>query len=140
MTEATIDIHDSVNQILQSHERLTDSFYESFFRRRPDAKPFFADVNMRQQGVLLTMALQVTEHFYVDAYPATRKFLQVLGSRHRIRQIPKEMYDDWAETMIETLSEFHGMSWHAELESQWRHAIDCATRVMFEGYEKHFHV
>ena len=67
-------------------------------------------------------------------------YLQVLGSQHRVRQIPKELYPKWTEAMIATLRDFHGLRWHEGLEKQWTDAIGYATRVMFEGYEHHYHV
>ena len=50
-----MDIQQSLDVILRSSEVVGEGFYETFFERHPDARPFFQDVNMSRQVILLTM-------------------------------------------------------------------------------------
>jgi hemoglobin-like flavoprotein len=130
-------IQDSVDRILQSRELLGNAFYDVFFRQRPDVQQYFAGVNLVRQGVLLTMALVVIEQYYTHAYPATQRYLQILGAKHDDRGIPAETYPHFREALLETLAQFFAGDWTEALAKQWRAAIDKASQTMLEGYAKH---
>ncbi|RIK77993.1 MAG: hypothetical protein DCC68_16110 [Planctomycetota bacterium] len=130
-------ITQSVDQVLQSRELLGNTFYDVFFRRYPEVQRYFAGVNLVRQGVLLTMALVVIEQYYTRSYPATHHYLQHLGARHGERGIPASTYPQFRDTLLETLSLFHGDDWTKELAAQWHAAIDKTSQAMLEGYDKH---
>jgi hemoglobin-like flavoprotein len=135
-----MNIGQSLKKVLESPDNFGDVFYDVFLTRHPEAKGFFQNVNMKRQGVLLTMALNIVEQYYRTPYPAMEKYLQYLGTRHLDRAIPQEMYAKWTAAMLDTLAAFHGSDWHDELAAQWKEAIGRATELMFEGYDKRFHL
>jgi len=93
---------------------------------------------MRHQPVLLTMVLMVLVNHYVNKYSATELYLRYLGSKHKDRQIPPELYPKFRSALLATLERFHGPDWDKGLSEQWQGAIDLATQIMLEGYKEHF--
>jgi hypothetical protein len=59
-----------------------------------------------------------------------------LGETHRERGIPKDLYEQWRDAMLETLYQFHGDQWDLKLATQWHEAIEGAIKVMFQGYQR----
>ena len=135
-----MDIDQSLERILSSQESLGELFYETFLTRYPEVKKYFEGINLERQAVLLTMAAVVIAQYYSNPYPATKKYLRYLGSKHHDRNIPTELYPKWTEAMLATLKEFHGDDWDNHLAEQWTEAIAVAAERMFEGYQEHFNV
>lgn len=131
-----MDIHESLNQVLNAKDRLGQMFYEHFLTRYPEVQHYFQGVDLKRQGILLTTALMIIERFIVQPTPAIEQYLQYLGSRHHSLQVPQDVYPTWIQAMLETLAQFHGADWSASLEQQWRAAFERATNLMFEGYKE----
>lgn len=135
-----MNISQSLGLILESKDVFGDAFYDVFLTGCPDARQYFQNVDMKRQGVLLTMALTIVEHYYHNAYRAMETYLQYLGTQHLDRSIPKELYSHWTEAMLETLARFHGSAWDGTLAAEWKEALGRATELMFEGYDKRVHI
>ena len=135
-----MNIEESLGQVLNSQKVIGELFYEAFFGKNPQVKQFFGDVNLRRQSLLLTMALMVVERQYSQPFLATEAYLQYLGTRHCDWDIPRHLYPLWSETMLETLSGFHGHDWTPQLSDQWSEALDQVTEIMFQGYDQRFTV
>ena len=135
-----MDIKESVDRIHEADGILGRSFYAKFFQRCPDAVKFFEGVDLDRQGALLTMQLMVIMANYKYGTPAPALYLQVLGTRHKGRGIPTEMYPSFAEVLLETLAEFLHEDWDEQLKDEWRSAIEAAAAKMLEGYEQKFRV
>jgi hemoglobin-like flavoprotein len=135
-----MNIQESLQQILASKKIFGELFYDTFFTKCPEVKKFFKDVNIERQAVALTMALVIIEKQYSKPFVAGEEYLKYLGTKHHDWKIPKTLYADWADAMIDTLREFHVNDWNDALEQQWRDAIGQVTKLMFEGYEQHFTV
>jgi hemoglobin-like flavoprotein len=133
-------IQESLRQVLEKRDDLAALFYEVFFDRQPDAKPYFKDVNLKYQTVLLTMALMVVERHYKSGYQATELYLKYLGHKHHLRDVPPELYPKWIESLLEALEKFHAADWDAEAAGEWRAALDRAAQVMLVGYREPPHV
>ena len=133
-------IHDSVEKILRSKEVFGESFYQVFLRRFPEVAQYFRDIDMERQSLVLTLAVSIVEQYFTRGYPATEKYLKYLGTQHRKRGIPREVYSMWRDAMLETLEGFLADGWSDELAAEWRAAIDRATNLMFEGYDEYFRV
>jgi hemoglobin-like flavoprotein len=125
-----MDIHESLHRILQRAESLADLFYLVFLKEYPEVQQFFGRVDMKQQNILLTMALMAIERHYEHRYEITGAYLKMLGQRHRRLGIGDELYPKWTEAMLATMERFHGPDWNDRLKSQWRAAINAATEVM----------
>jgi hemoglobin-like flavoprotein len=129
-------IEDSLRRILDDRDGVAAIFYETLFDRVPEAKPFFKDVNLKHQTVLLTMSLMVVEKHYKSGYAATQLYLKYLGHKHNMRGVPSEMYPRWVESLLVALEKFHGRDWDAEAAGQWRAALERGTDVLLAGYRE----
>jgi hemoglobin-like flavoprotein len=130
-----MDIRESVDRVLASEALLGEIFYEEFFREAPEATSLFEGVDMRRQALVLTMALPLIAHHQTSASPAITHYLQLLGSRHRDRSVPAELYTRWSEAMLVALERLLGVAWDEDLAVQWRAALRKASTTMLTGYE-----
>jgi hemoglobin-like flavoprotein len=127
-------IHDSLQKILADRDTLATLFYQNLFQRHPEFRPYFKDVNMRHQAVLLTMSLMVIERHFNKELSSTALYLKYLGHKHHIQAIPEDAYPKWIDSLLETLGQFHGPAWDQEAAGLWRQALERGVRVMLEGY------
>lgn len=130
-----MNISQSIHEILNRDEVVADLFYDIFLDHHAEVRPFFVDVDIRQQAVVLTMMLSVIEDFYRHSYPATARYLRLVGQRHKARGIPKELYPIFSQCLLETLKRFHGQKWNPQLSDEWQSGIDKASKVLLEGYQ-----
>ncbi len=135
-----MDIHDSLQLILQAKDQLAGLFYERFLADYPEVRPFFEKVDFARQRVLLTTTLMIIERNYTEPTPAIEQYLQYLGTRHRAMEIPRSSYAKWIKSMMAAMRQFHGQQWSPELEQQWRSAIERARQLMLQGYDVHITV
>lgn len=133
-----MDISKSLKEVMNSKELLGASFYDVFFGRHPEVQDYFGGIDMQRQALVLTMALMLVERYYLTSFLATERFLQYLGTQHKDRGIPRELYPDWIAAMLATLERFHGKDWDEALARQWREALEKAVDKMLEGYEKEY--
>lgn len=131
-----MDLDMSLEKILHSDERFGDLFYKIFFERHPEAKQYFDGIDMKRQSLMLTMALKLMGEYHAKGYAAINHYLEHLGTRHSDRGVPQEVYTDWSDSLLATLSEFHGEDWTDALAEQWRDAVAATSKVMFNGYDK----
>jgi hemoglobin-like flavoprotein len=134
-----MDIHDSLHRILEHEAELANLFYAAFLER-DGVRQHFDGVDVRRQAVLLTMALMVIERHSQHPYSATNLYLKYLGTRHRDRKVPPELFPEFRDVLLTALERFHCADWDTGLAEQWRAAIDKATETMREGYRTRFTV
>jgi hemoglobin-like flavoprotein len=135
-----MDLHESLHCILGHKDNLADRFYQVFFERYPEVRPYFDGIDIRHQAEVLRMALMIMECHHTHAYPATGNYLKYLGTRHHERGVPLALFSKFRDALLASLKEFHGPDWDEELAGQWCGAYDQATQAMAEGYRKHFSV
>jgi hemoglobin-like flavoprotein len=135
-----MDIRESLERLLGDKDVFGARFYEVFFARCPEAQQYFAGVDLKQQAVLLTMALTVMERYSTQGYPAMAAFLKYLGHKHKARNVPPELYPAFTDALLATLEQFHGADWDAQTAQQWKDAIERTTQVMLKGYREPVHV
>ncbi len=131
-----MNIHQSLQRILEGKDQLAAMFYDHFLTEYPEHRPLFARVNMARQQVLLTTTLMIVERFSSSPSPAVEQYLQYLGTKHHELDVPRSAYDQWTEAMLTTMQRFHGDDWSEDLGKQWRSAIENARDRMFQGYEE----
>ena len=131
----TTRIEASLHEILScERQRLGHIFYEEFLSACPEAVPFFANLNLDAQAKVVINGLQAVVACQVHRYPAVDSYLTLLGNRHHRRNIPQSIYPAFRDSMLKTLANFHASGWDAELENEWRRALDLAIEVMSRGY------
>jgi hemoglobin-like flavoprotein len=131
-------IEHSIQRLLAEKSTVVRLFYDRFLAEHADVRDYFAEVDLEQQAVVLTMALVMVENYFSHAYPATRHYLKVLGHRHHLQQIPPNLYPKFCECLLKTLAEFHGNDWDTELSTEWRDALEIASKAMLDGYKKSY--
>ncbi|MCA9053423.1 MAG: hypothetical protein KDA75_06280 [Planctomycetaceae bacterium] len=129
-----MDISESVEALLSSKVRVIDRFYGLLLSRYPELRHHFDQRDMRIQATMLTLALASAESYYSQCFPATEHYFQVLGHRHFHAGVRLEDFHKFQSVLLEVLTEFHEGDWSAELEQQWRDAIELAVKKMAEGY------
>jgi hemoglobin-like flavoprotein len=129
-------IDQSIQQLLAQRQTVVRFFYDSFLGDYPEVRDYFGAIDLNQQATTLTMALVLVENNFTHGYPATRDYLQLLGHRHHVLGIPTELYPKFCDCLLKTLEGFHGNSWDAQIAGQWRAALQGATRMMLDGYQK----
>lgn len=133
-----MDLQESLDRIMQNETAFGTHFYKHFFEIVPDARPFFEGIDWRHQELSLTMALNVLVRHHDCGYPATRMYLEHLGTKHHDRRIPVSLFASWRQALIETLRELEGENWSPELEASWLSAYEDAVEAMMRGYaERH---
>ncbi len=131
-----MEIHESVQRIMQHEKAVAEMFYPLFLGRYPELNRFFTGVDMKRQSVLLTMTLMLVEHHFRHEFPATSSYLRTLGHQHQLRKrIPADAFPKFQECMLETLRTFHGVEWSETLEREWTQALGLAIQTMLSGYE-----
>ncbi len=132
----SMDIRESIGQILQAKDELGVMFYEHFLTHYPWVQKHFERVDLNRQSALLINALMIIERHSSHPTTATEQYLQWLGTRHHDLQVPQDVYGLWVNAMLETMQKFHGQDWTPSLENQWRRAFEGAIEIMFHGYEE----
>ena len=130
-----MNIRESVDEIFHRRTRLTDRFYEVLFENCPEARRLFQGVDMNVQSIMLTMALGAIRE-YPDINNAFRAYLRVMGTKHKRKGVPQELYPKFLEALLVSLEEFHGEDWSDELAGEWADACQEVTELMFDGYDE----
>lgn len=130
-----MDIAESYQAILAGKATVADLFYEKYLTRYPDVRRFFANSDMTHQAIMLRMALTIVAQYYLNRFQAMEEYLRIIGFRHKRREIPRDLYADWRDCMLDTLEEFHDDNWSDGLQRQWTEAIDLTVKRLLEGYE-----
>ena len=136
-----MDIRVSLQLILSSSDpRFSERFYQNFFSHYPDVEEWFTGVDLRRQGILLAMALQVIVEHHLRHHLAMKNYLRLLGNRHHGLGIPASDYQKFETSLLTTLGEFHAERWNEDLATQWRSACAEAMQLMGEGHADDFQV
>ena len=128
-----MDIQESIRRILTQESLVADLFYRVFLEQYPEVRRHFAEVDMRRQAVLLTVALQLVVQYYQHSFPAVGTYLQILGQEHNRRGVTGELYPKWRAALLATLSRFHGQDWDEALSGQWSEALELASQKMLSA-------
>jgi hemoglobin-like flavoprotein len=112
-----MNIRNSLELILgSSHPRFSDRFYRNFFRQYPEVKAYFEGVDLRRQGILLVMAVQIIIDHHLRPHLAMENYLRILGNRHHQIGIEVTDYQKFESALLTTLEGFHGEQWDKESE------------------------
>lgn len=129
-----MQIDDSVQEILTKQDEFVPRFYEAWFAEHPETRKFFTGFNVDEQRSKLTYALMtVQRHSSVGGW-VSENYLKALGRKHAVLGIGPELFPQFSELLIQTMSDFHGRQWTSVLESEWRRALDAAVKVMLAEY------
>ena len=78
-----MDIRDSLQVILATGKpQFSERFYSNFFGHYPEIEKKFDAVDLKRQGIMLTMALQVVVEHYLRPHLTMKNYLRLLGHKH----------------------------------------------------------
>jgi hemoglobin-like flavoprotein len=130
-----LDIEASFEAIEQpSEKRFADEFYRHMFDRFPELRDKFTGVILSHQGALLMSALGIIAANPKRLRPSVAEYLKVLGHRHFQRGISADDYGKFRSALLETLTDYLGDRWHADLEDQWQTALNTTIDTMVQGH------
>ena len=66
--------------------------------------------------------------------PFQRCYLIALGHKHYKLGIPKKLFHEFQQVLIDVIRDFHADAWSESLEEEWTAAVAQGVTVMFEGY------
>ena len=96
---------------------------------------------MDRQSMNLSIALPLIENYYRSGSPVAEQYLQCAGQPGTMTGECRWKSIRNSRTCCSLIIRlFHGLEWDAELEAQWRAAVEKAAQAMFVGYGRRFPV
>ena len=108
---------------------LTARFYDRFFAHHPELRGLFGPNSAAVRTEMLTETL-ISAVDDLEELPWLECNMQLLGEKHCKADVTDEMYDWWAECVIETLAEVSGVDWNPRLAELWRKQIERLCALM----------
>ncbi|ERN40588.1 hemoglobin-like flavoprotein [Rubidibacter lacunae KORDI 51-2] len=122
----------SFEKVKPRAEEFASSFYENLFADYPDAKPLFANADLKAQSKkLLASLVFVVEN--LKKPDALTEALKGLGARHVEYGTLPEHYPLVGNTLLKTFAQYLGEGWTPETEKAWAEAYGVITEVMLDG-------
>lgn len=122
-------VKDSYQKIAPKRKELVHQFYVRLFNLSPEIKQLFEDTTMDVQESMfqsmLDHAVSSLENFTFMAQE-----LAALGERHVIYGAKKRHYVVAEQALLETLAEFLGNEFTAEVRAAWRTVYRTLVKLM----------
>ena len=107
---------------------LFETFYDRFLARSEEVRALFAKTDfVHQKRMLKISLLELLSSDLQDE--SVCEEIRKLGQRHVDLQVKSEHYQLWLDSLMESLA-LHDAQFTAELESQWRSALEPGIRIM----------
>ncbi len=123
--------HELLSQNLQvvihGDSNFSARLYDRFFARHPQLRELFGPNSAPVREEMLTETL-ISAVDDLEGLPWIKDNLQLLSQKHG--DITREMYDWWAECVIETLAELSAPDWNPRLEGLWRQQLERLCVLM----------
>ncbi len=104
-------------------------FYDRLFTRHPQLRELFGPNSAPVQEEMLSETL-ISAVDDLEGLPWIEDNMQLLSAKHGDADVTHEMYDWWAECVIETLAGLSGSDWSPRLEQLWRRQIERLCALM----------
>ena len=125
-------LEESFDKVKPRANEFAASFYTNLFSDYPDAKPLFANTDIKEQSKkLLASLVFVVENLKQPG--ALTEALQGLGARHVKYGALPEHYPLVGNTLLKTFGQFLGADWTEETKQAWIDAYGVITEVMLDG-------
>jgi hemoglobin-like flavoprotein len=103
--------------------------YSRLFNRHPQLRELFGPNSAPVQEDMLTETLMSAVDD-LEGLPWLEDNMQLLSAKHGDADVTHEMYDWWAECVVETLAELSAPDWNPRLEQLWRQQIERLCALM----------
>lgn len=126
-------IEDSFETVAKYGEVFVDTFYEALFAQYPQIRWLFTDDLLNQRRKLLLSLTTIVEA--LDNPDVLVPYLEQLGQMHQQRHVSVAHYVAFRTVLLETLAQFLGSQWNADLDRAWAEAYDIVMEMMLKGYD-----
>jgi len=110
-------------------------FYKNLFKKYPDVKPMFDNVDIADQEQKLVGALGLLVENINDVEKLT-SILSSLGSQHQDIGATKDHYAAVSKTLLTSLKKHAGRKWTKKIANNWDAVLNIASEVMLAAYEE----
>jgi methyl-accepting chemotaxis protein len=116
-------------------EQLVEKFYSELFKRYPEVKPMFANVDQKEQEkkLLSSLVLVINNLRKPDDLGAA---LTSLGKKHQGYGAVAAHYPVVAGTLLDVMAELAGELWTDEVKQAWTNALNIVAEAMLAAYEE----
>ncbi|MFQ5490834.1 MAG: globin domain-containing protein [Phycisphaerae bacterium] len=121
----------SFNALAPKAPELADRFYALLFSRNPGVRPMFPESMNQQKKKLLASLMLVVQNLRTPE--KLTEPLKEMGARHVGYGTEPEHYPIVRDTLVEVMGEMAGDLWNAQLEADWKGALDLVAGIMLEG-------
>lgn len=119
----------SLHVVTERDSDVAARFYDRLFAQHPELRELFGPNSAPVRTDMLTETLTSAVDDLEDL-PWIACNMQLLGLKHREANVTDEMYDWWAECVIETLAEISAEDWSPRLAQLWRQQIERLCTLM----------
>jgi methyl-accepting chemotaxis protein len=127
-------VEDTFAKLAGSGDILVKNFYSELFKRYPDVKPMFANVDQKEQEKKLLSGLVLVIN-NIRKPEVLGPALANLGKNHQKYGAVAEHYPAVAETLLDVMGELAGKLWTAPVKQAWTNALNTVATAMLEAYE-----
>ena len=122
----------SFEKIKPRGAEFSESFYQNLFESAPEAKPLFANTDLKEQQkkLLASLVLVVENLRNGDVLSST---LKGLGARHVQYGALPAHYPIVGGALLQTFEQYLGEDWTPEVKQSWVDAYGAVTELMLEG-------
>jgi len=114
---------------------VADRFYEILFQDHPEAKVFFAKVDMQKQKNSIIVSLSTVVN-HLDHPDKLTRFLLSLGENHARYGVEDHHYHWVGLSLMKALKESLRESWTQEVEHQWTEVYGMIAEAMKAGAKR----
>lgn len=125
-------LEQSFGRVKPSAGEFASSFYDNLFTAYPEAKPLFANTDMKKQQQMLVAALVLVVDNLRDPNKL-QETLKGLGARHVKYGTLPEHYPLVGNALLTTFEQYLKTDWTAEVKQAWVEAYGAITALMLEG-------
>lgn len=115
--------------VIDRDSEFSARIYDRLFERHPQLRELFGADSAPVQDEMLTETL-ISAVDDLEGLPWLEGNMQLLSEKHSAAEVTDEMYDWWADCVIETLAELSASDWNPRLEKLWRQQIGRLCALM----------
>lgn len=114
---------------------VADRLYEKLFQDHPEAKVFFANLDMQKQKNNLIVSLSTVVN-HLDRPDQLTRYLLSLGENHARYGVEDHHYHWVGLSLMKALKECLNESWTPEVEHQWTEVYGIIAEAMKAGVKR----
>lgn len=126
-------IRDSFDALAPKVDELMTSFYDRLFTENPTVRPMFPQDMAEQKKHLAAAVGLVVKN--ADKLDAITPALEEMGARHVGYGAQPAHYGVVRDTLLAAMADLAGSIWTAQLEEDWKIALNAVAEVMLRGAE-----